>query len=88
MKTAQGWTAPLYWQPAGAAWQAFTLHGMQSVDPAEPVCHVSFFEADAYARRAQARLPTEAEWETFAVAQPAAARRQFSGIRFARDPGA
>jgi ergothioneine biosynthesis protein EgtB len=72
VRTAHGWTAPLYWQRAGDAWQAFTLHGMRSVNPDAPVCHVSFFEADAYARWAQSRLPTEAEWETFAVAQPVA----------------
>ena len=70
VKTAQGWTAPQYWQPAGDAWQAFTLHGMQPVNPDEPVCHVSFFEADAYSRWVEARLPTEAEWETFAAAHP------------------
>ena len=70
VKTAHGWTAPLYWQSAGDDWQAFTLNGLKSVAPDEPVCHVSFFEADAYARWAGARLPTEAEWETFAVTQP------------------
>ena len=70
VQTAHGWTAPLYWQSAGDDWQAFTLNGLKSVAPDEPVCHVSFFEADAYARWAGARLPTEAEWETFAVTQP------------------
>ena len=70
VKTAHGWTAPLYWQSAGDDWQAFTPNGLQSVAPDETVSHVSFFEADAYARWAGARLPTEAEWETFAVTQP------------------
>jgi ergothioneine biosynthesis protein EgtB len=66
VKNAQGWNAPLYWEAGDGGWQAFTLNGMQTVDPHAPVCHVSFFEADAYARWAQTRLPTEVEWECFA----------------------
>ena len=70
IKSAQGWSAPLYWRPDGARWRSFTLHGVRPLNNDEPVCHVSFFEADAYARWAHARVPTEAEWETFAQAQP------------------
>ncbi|MDB5812569.1 MAG: hypothetical protein JWN94_4691 [Betaproteobacteria bacterium] len=64
---SQGWTAPLYWQADSVEPTAFTLHGLKTLNPAEPVCHLSFFEADAYARWAGARLPTEAEWETLAT---------------------
>jgi ergothioneine biosynthesis protein EgtB len=60
-----GWIAPLYWERAvtGAPWSIFTLEGMRDLDPNEPVVHLSYFEADAYARWTGFRLPIEAEWE-------------------------
>jgi ergothioneine biosynthesis protein EgtB len=57
------WTAPLYWDKRDGKWQYFTLSGIRPIDMNEPVCHVNYFEADAFARWADARLPTEAEWE-------------------------
>ena len=60
---AEGWRAPLYWERRDGSWWHYTLEGMREVDPNEPVCHVSFFEASAFAAWAGARLPSEAEWE-------------------------
>ena len=66
------WQAPFYWEPRDGAWWMMTLAGMRPVEAHEPVCHVSYFEADAYARWAGARLPTEAEWEVAAANLPIA----------------
>jgi ergothioneine biosynthesis protein EgtB len=64
------WQAPLYWHHDGERWSLFTLGGWRPLVAAEPVCHVSYYEADAYARWADARLPTEFEWETAARSRP------------------
>ena len=60
LRSAENWQRPIYWGDEGLA---FNLHGVFEVDPHEPVSHVSYFEADAFARWAGARLPTECEWE-------------------------
>jgi ergothioneine biosynthesis protein EgtB len=60
----RGWQAPLYWEEGNDGWQVFTLAGLQPVLASDPVCHVSAFEAAAFAKWAGKRLPREQEWET------------------------
>ena len=69
--TANGWVAPSYWHRIDGAWHVYGFDGLRPVDPTAPVLHVSWYEADAFARWSGARLPLEAEWEAAAPPAPA-----------------
>jgi ergothioneine biosynthesis protein EgtB len=68
----EDWQAPLYWQQRDGQWHAMSLYGLSPVEAAAPIAHVSYYEADAYARWAGKRLPTEFEWEMAAQGLPVA----------------
>ncbi len=63
----RAWQAPLYWERRDGTWHVFTLSGLEPVDPSRPVCHVSAYEAAAFAKWSGKRLPREAEWEVAAA---------------------
>jgi ergothioneine biosynthesis protein EgtB len=75
----QGWTAPLYWEEADGGFMQMSLLGFRPLDPAAPVCHVSYYEADAFARWAGYRLPSEFEWEVAASGLPVKGRTLAAG---------
>jgi ergothioneine biosynthesis protein EgtB len=77
---ANGWEAPLYWRTSEEGWLVHTLEGVRPVNPAEPIVHVSYYEADAFARWAGARLPTEFEWEVAARQQPITGNLGFEAL--------
>ncbi len=73
------WQAPLYWEQCDGRWSVFTLAGMRELNAHEPACHLSFYEADAYARWTGRRLPSEMEWETAAARAPVCGNLRESG---------
>jgi ergothioneine biosynthesis protein EgtB len=80
--TASGWNAPLYWEQRDGEWWNYTVSGWRRVELDEPVCHVSYYEADAYAQWAGARLATEAEWEVAAAGEPMRGNFLESGLLY------
>ncbi len=77
--TREGWRHPRYWHDVDGVWHEFTLAGLRPLDPGAPACHLSYYEADAYAAWRGARLPTEQEWESAARSLPVAGNFVESG---------
>ena len=82
----ESWNAPLYWVQRDDGWCEYSLAGLRALDPAAPVAHVSYYEAAAYAAWADARLPTEAEWEIVAREQPRTGNFLDEGLLHPRAP--
>ncbi len=76
----EGWEAPGYWELREGAWHQMTLHGLRQIEESRPVTHVSYYEADAFARFAGWRLPTEFEWEVASQGEPAPAPLDLSHL--------
>jgi len=84
----EGWDAPLYWSREDDQWRVFTLCGPRAICPSEPVCHISYYEADAFAHWSGFRLPTEHEWEaTASLADPGVAASHLHPTRNERPLG-
>ncbi|KZD06354.1 ergothioneine biosynthesis protein EgtB [Oceanibaculum pacificum] len=79
-RQAEGWTAPLYWRQDGEGWTSMTLSGRRPIELEAPVVHVSYYEADAFARWADRRLPTEMEWEAAARGVARSGNLRSSGL--------
>jgi ergothioneine biosynthesis protein EgtB len=84
---SQGWFAPMYWRKTSNGWEEETLAAREPLDLDAPVCHLSYFEADAFARWAGARLPTEAEWEHAAAGEPVVGNFLDAGLLQPRSAG-
>lgn len=80
IKEKENWIAPLYWEKDGHKWWNFTLGGMMPIDASSPVCHISYYEAAAFAKWKGARLPTEFEWETAAITESSESHFLENGI--------